>query len=429
MKTKKTIAYFFVYFPFYPFTFICNEILSLIHNGFQVEIFVLHKGERRELHKDFQILWDKISVIKSGSKLSQLFCYYYFRVFYPHRMRYLKNIFSPPAEQHKIYLFKDPYLLSAFKAAWYLKKRNDIGYLHSHFTGRPSTLLYILSQLLKIPRGFTSHADSFANHKYKLLCEQVKDSEIVFASTHTAKINILKKCGSIDEEKIIVKPGGVNLDKFQFQHHIKTRTKLISICRFDPKKGMIYLAKACDLLIQKGLEIQCILVGDAPGTDGGKASYEEVVQYIHDNGLTSHFTLTGALTQEEYIRYMNECAIIVAPYIVTESGERDGVPTILIEAMAMGIVPVATDAGAITELVEHNINGLIVPQKDHASLANQIERLIKDYELFERLRNNARNTIELSRDIRLTEQIFVNKIEGFIGSPIRCDPKTMNPLK
>jgi colanic acid/amylovoran biosynthesis glycosyltransferase len=414
---KGKIAYFFCTFPWYPLTFVCNEIMALKNRGFDVEVLVLVKGDKRELHEDFKTLWEDIRVVKVGSRNRQLARYYYFRFFYPRRVADLRKKFIKYAIDDGDF-FRTPYLLPAFSVAKYIASHHDIAYLHSHFTYRDSTIAYMASQLLNMPRGLTSHADSFVEHRYKLLKEQVVDSRVIFAGTHQARENILKITGLTGhnnvEAKVIYKPTGINLKKFTYIDTIVNRQTLISICRFEPKKGLIYLVKACHLLIQKGYRIHCIMVGAASNVPIQKEVHKEVLNYIQDAGMEKFFQLTGFLTQEEYIPYLRKSSMFIAPYIVTEKGERDGVPTSLIEAMAVGLVPVVTDAGAITELVHHQENGLVVAQRDEVALADAIERLINDQDLFERLRRNARRTVELEHNVENTEEIVVEQLRNII---------------
>ena len=410
MKKKRKACYFFVRFPWYPFTFVSSEMTRLKREGFDLQILVLTKGSKEELHEDFQELWEDITVVRLGSRLRQLACYHYFNFFYRESTEALRKKFEPYAVDGGD-LFKDDYLLPAFSVAFYLAMHGKADYMHSHFSYRDSTLAYMISQLLNIPKGLTSHADSYVTHKYKLLKEQVLDSAVVFTSTEQARQNILNICGDGSfKERVVLKKAGVNLEKFSPVTNVTDRKKLISICRFDPKKGIIYLVKACHLLLERGYDIKCVMVGDALH-EPQKKILNEVLDYLKDKGIEDHFLLTGALSQEEYLKHLTGSAILVAPYIVTEKGERDGVPTVLIETMASALVPIATDAGATDELIEHMKNGLIVPQKDERALADAIGKLIEDGPFYERLRQNARKKVEAERDVKKTEDILAEYVK------------------
>jgi len=151
-----------------------------------------------------------------------------------------------------------------------------------------------------------------------------------------------------------------------------------------------------------------------------KKAYQEVIEYIRKHRLEKLFNLPGFLPQQEHLELMRQSSIFVAPYIITDSGARDGVPTGLVEAMAVGLVPVTTDAGAILELVEHGRNGIIVSQKDATAIADAIEILVNDENLFRSLSRNARLKIERERDVEKNEQIIVKKLKQLIPPGQSC---------
>ena len=407
------IGYFFETFPWYPLTFVFSEIRCLIDNGYSVTIFTFRKGDRKELHEEFQDLWDQIDVVPVGGRWRQIFLYIFFRILYPSRVLSLERKFRIHTQQ-RIRMRTDRFLLPAFGLAYHLKKRNDIDFLHTHFTGRASTLTYVASQLLSIPRGFTTHADSFVAGKYKLLADQIRDSAVVFSETRQAVKNIhqlYSDTEGFDGTKIIYKPTGVSLERFSFSRNLTNGYKLISVSRFDPKKGLIDLVKACGILHRNGKPVHCKIIGDASNKKEEQV-YREIVDYITREKLGHIVELTGFLPRQEHIRYLQQSSIFIAPSIVTPDGSRDGVPTALIEAMALGLVPVTTSAGAITELVRDGMNGIVVPEKDPEAIAEAIERIAGDDALFENLRHNARKTVERERDENQNELIFVDYLKA-----------------
>jgi glycosyltransferase involved in cell wall biosynthesis len=102
---------------------------------------------------------------------------------------------------------------------------------------------------------------------------------------------------------------------------------------------------------------------------------------------------------------------------MTEEGRREVTPTSLIEAMAMQLVPVTTDSGAIPELVENNHNGLLVPQRDPHALAEAIERLLVDQGLYERLCLAARATVERRFNLDCNERVYEQAVRRIVERP------------
>jgi glycosyltransferase involved in cell wall biosynthesis len=99
---------------------------------------------------------------------------------------------------------------------------------------------------------------------------------------------------------------------------------------------------------------------------------------------------------------MARASVLALPCVVGADGNRDGLPTVLLEAMALGTPCVATDVTGIPEVVEHGRTGVIVAQHDASELAMAIERLIGDASLRVRLAEAARHRIEMQFDVRRT---------------------------
>jgi len=407
--TATRIAYFFGRFPWYPLTFVYHEIRALLEAGHDVRIVTFERGRREDLHGDFDDLWNRIHVVSPRGLARKLFWQAYFRLRRPGRYAELRNRLSAHASSPGDPL-RSPYLFDAFALAAFLRRLAP-AYLHSHFTFRDTSLTHASASLLGIPFGFTSHADAFVDAPFKMLREWVEDSLAVFASTREARKYIIGKADGVPdaERKIVFKPGGVDLERFRLRPDPGDPTRLAAICRFDPKKGLIEFARACRELLRRGHRIRAVLVGDAPDAPS-RLVKEELLRYINENGLAPVFELTGSLTQEEYLARTSRCGILVSPFVVTDSGERDGVPTVILEAMAVGMVNVTTDAGAIGEVARPMQTALVVEQRNAAALADAVETLIGDPELFHRLRRNARALVERERDIRKTERLFVDRL-------------------
>ena len=135
-----------------------------------------------------------------------------------------------------------------------------------------------------------------------------------------------------------------------------------------------------------GIPFRCVIVGYGPLEDS-------IRQQINELGLTDHITLVGKLTQDQLIDYYQQTDLFVLPCLVTDDGDRDGIPNVLLEAMSMEIPVISTDISGISELVESNYNGVLVPEKDELSLAQALEALIRQPERRETLGKAGRLTV------------------------------------
>jgi len=401
---SKEIVYLFTRFPMYAMTFIFQEIHQLKRAGFPLRLVTLERGPREELHGEWDELWDLIEEVTTGDPAEHLRNYQYFRQRFPERVGRLASRFA--ASHPEGDPFTSDYLLPAFTIARQLLHR-QVGYLHSHFTFRDSTLAYIVGRLLEVPRGFTVHADCFIEHPFKLLQEQLDDSDLIVTLSQQAADYLRQLGGDRNAGKIVLKRNGVDVRRFRQPAQPAARTRIVSVSRIAPKKGLIYLVKACRLLLDRGWPVRCDIIGEAdPANPGDLRVMEELTDAIERLRLNPAVRLLGKLSRERIMEHLRECAIFAAPYVVTEDGRREVTPTSLIEAMALGLAPVTTDSGAIPELVQHNHNGLLVPQRDERALADAVEALLRDERLYDRLRHAARATVESRFDLEHNEVVF-----------------------
>ena len=115
--------------------------------------------------------------------------------------------------------------------------------------------------------------------------------------------------------------------------------------------------------------------------------------------LSEHVRLRGALPRHQVVASFREAADSVMPCVIADDGDRDGLPTVLIEAMALGTPCVGTDVTGIPEIVRDNETGLCVRSRDPVALANALERLLGDPDLRIRLAERGRALIEAEFDV------------------------------
>src|SRR5262249_17364607 len=147
------------------------------------------------------------------------------------------------------------------------------------------------------------------------------------------------------------------------------------------------------LLAQRGRDFSCRIVGQGP-------LYAALEGRIKELGLDKRVTLIGPLPQGEVIKEMHAAAVLAVPCIVSDDGDRDGLPNVIQEALALGTPVVSTDVTGIPEIVRHLETGWQVPQRDARTLAEALDQLLGDPEMRVRLAEAARRLIERDFDIR-----------------------------
>ncbi len=167
----------------------------------------------------------------------------------------------------------------------------------------------------------------------------------------------------------------------------------MSVGRMVEKKGFPDLLRACALLKERGYRFRCAIYGDGP-------LQGELEALIAKHGLGDMVALPGAVAQHELLPVLQSASIFALTPFVTEDGDRDGVPNVLVEAMACGVPVVATAVSGIPELVAHERNGLLVSPHDPAAIAEALAALLDDDARREEMGSAARQTVVEHFDLR-----------------------------
>jgi glycosyltransferase involved in cell wall biosynthesis len=168
---------------------------------------------------------------------------------------------------------------------------------------------------------------------------------------------------------------------------------VLAVGRLIEKKGFADLIRACALLRAEGCDFRCRIVGK-----GGLR--EALRDLIHELELEEHVELSGPMPREVLLEQYRRATVLVAPCVVGSDGNRDGLPTVITEAMALGVPVVATDVTGIPELVEDGRTGLLVRQRDPRALAAAIRRVLGDPDGARSLARAGRERVEERFDLR-----------------------------
>ena len=152
----------------------------------------------------------------------------------------------------------------------------------------------------------------------------------------------------------------------------------------------------------------CLIVGEGE-------ERENLAGQINALGLRDLVGLPGARPQEQVLNLMKQATLFVLPCVVSDSGNRDGLPNALVEALAVGLPAISTTLSGIPELIEHGVNGLLVPPGDSVSLALAIEQMLMDPDLRERLARNGIKKVRECFDLRKNVKMFRNHLARSIS--------------
>ncbi len=400
-------------------TFITNEIALLERRGLKLTIFSFLELTGQLLHAAVETIKSPVHYLPPLTPLSEVhllkwlalnapaFARSHWRLVLARTFPYLKTLFEAIRLSYKhrrgSWLQPETGFIKEFLQAGFIAEQvlslDRIRHLHAHFCHTTTTVTMLASQLCGLPFSFTAHAKDIyvAQHNPGDLLS-LKMSRAKFVVTCTdANQKHLEAIGGGNTPVHLVYHG---LNPEQFAPALIAPTTeiplVLSVGRLVEKKGFPYLIEACRRLKDKGYVFQCQIVG------GNGAYAEMIASSIKAANLEDTVLLRAAVTQEELQLIYQQTTVFVLPSQIIENGDRDGIPNVLVEAMAMGLPVVSTNISGIPELVDHGVNGLLVPQKDAESLAEAIAELLDNPALRDQFGMAAREKVCQEFDAALT---------------------------
>lgn len=268
-----------------------------------------------------------------------------------------------------------------------------ITHLHAHFGTIATTVARLAAALAGIGYSFTAHAkDIFCDYgPAHDLARKLREAErVVTISDHN--VAYLRQHYGRDAQGLVRIYNGLDLDRFTWKAPHVGGGHILAIGRLVEKKGFHILIEAMRLLHAAGREARCTIIG-------GGEEHANLAAQIAASGLGGVVTLAGPLPQAEVMARLRAATVLACPCVVGQDGNRDGLPTVLLEAMALGTPCVATDVTGIPELVRDGETGLCTPEGDPEALAGALVRLLDDAALRHRLSQAGRALIEAEFDI------------------------------
>jgi glycosyltransferase involved in cell wall biosynthesis len=310
-------------------------------------------------------------------------------------VRARRGFFATP---RKIYLKE--FLLAA-DLADRLDATADVRRLHAHFAHGTTTVTWLASTITGIPFSFTGHAKDIYTEDLNpagLLRRKMEAASFVVTCTDANRKH-LESLGSSTPVHVVYH--GLNADFASLvaggvRRVEPPRVRLLAVGRLVRKKGLDTFVDACAALQSRGVDFEAVIAGESGDHEA------EVRGRVTANGLEERVRFLGPLTQEGLFEQYQRASVFALPCRVLEDGDRDGIPNVLMEAMACGVPVVTTGVSGITELVRDGENGLIVDPDRPTDLADALHRLIKDPGLAQDIGRQGRETIARSFDASAT---------------------------
>ena len=287
-------------------------------------------------------------------------------------------------------------------------KAAGVSHVHAHFAGLASRTAWWIKRLFNIPYSFTGHANDIFCPKPDQrvdLGDLVRDASFVVVVSDFGASWLQRRFPDA-AHKIHRVYNGLDLSLFKRAAPADDCVRLLTVGRLIEKKGFRYLVDACHLLRVAGLNFHCQIVGEGPERTRLQA-------LIDQYQISGRVRLTGALPQAELCELLAQSSIFVFPAVHDSAGDTDNLPTVLIEAMACHLPVVSTDVAGIPEIVRQNENGILVPEKDPARLAEAIRTIAGNAALTRHFGSASRRIAEekfaLSGTVDQLKRLFVKQ--------------------
>ncbi len=388
------IAFLVNEFPSVFETFVLNQIVGLINLGHDVQIFASRSSSGSKVHANHK----KYDLAKRT---------HYYRIPKNKILRIVKAIIfiMKYAPSNSSLIFRSLNIFRYGKQAGSLSllfmsipllESGPFDLIHAQF-GTQGLFAVSLSQVLsskcKLVTSIRGYDVTVFLKKHPGIYHKLfREGDLFLPVCEFLKDRLIQE--GCEVEKIVVHYSGIDCSKFEYVQRERAPGELIkvlTIARLIEKKGVVFAIDAVSRLLSKGEKIEYRIVGDG-------VLRENLQQLIESMGIEQQVKLLGSKSHEEVKILSEESHVLVAPSLTAESGDQEGIPNAIKEAMASGLPVISTFHSGIPELVTDGVSGLLVPERDAASLADALAYLINHPEICKEMGQAGRRQVEQKFD-------------------------------
>jgi colanic acid/amylovoran biosynthesis glycosyltransferase len=380
------VGYVVKRYPRFSETFIVNEVLAHEEAGLPVSIFALRPPVDSHFQAELARVRAPVTYLPGARSVRGRDLL--------RAMQSVDEAMPGRLELDRLLRASDPRtLLQGLELALEVH-RQGIGHLHAHFATSPAAVAAVAADVAVVGFSFTAHAKDIFHDDVDphALGDLLRSADAVVTVSDFNVADLRRRFGpAADGVRRVY--NGLDLELFPAEPATRAADRILAVGRLVEKKGFDVLIDACAILRSQGREATCRIIG------GGELEHALAAR-IRDRGLEGWVTLAGPVPRERLLRELGQSALLAAPCVEGSDGNRDGMPTVLLEAMALGVPCVSTHVTGIPELIDDGVSGLLVEPRDPAALAEALKQVLDDPARARTMGTRARRRIENDFDIR-----------------------------
>lgn len=387
-------AYVLKMYPRFSETFIVSEILAREAAGDRIEIFSLLPPNDPRFHSELARVRAPVTYIGRPLKTSELW-----ESFQAADTAGLTGALGRNFGELAAAASDDA--VRAINLAVALQHRN-IRHMHVHFASGATSVARLASAITGIPYSFTAHAvdifhDSVSSEDLRIKLEQAHHAVTI----SRFNLRYLRKRFPASTARLHLVRNGLDLDRFPYRDPFPLggTVRIAAVGRLVEKKGFQHLLPAAAELLAEGFRLDLRIAGTGVLADELEATIERL-------GLADHVRLIGAQTQDQVHELLESSDIFIAPCVVAADGNADGMPTVLLEAMAAGVPCISTAVTGIPEVVRNGSTGILARPANSHVLARAIQKMSSPGTDRVSMTRNARTLIEQDFDVRRQAELL-----------------------
>ena len=402
-SNQPTIAYLYTTFPKATETFMQREIIAMRAHGVQMRIYSLWGGGG-----SFRGL--PVATFNKWRLLTLFWMIPYESWRRPEVLRQVLHGLVTRRPPSWLNFWEN--MLGAGFACLFARdfRRNPPTLIHAAWGGAPATAAWLLWRL-------DGHRFSAAAHAYDIyehggdwwLHDKLEHAEFIHTSTEMGRRALIER-GLPAEQIFCIRRGLDRLAALKPLRASRSPLHLLCVARLVGKKGLDHQLRIYAALREAGVQFEARIVGDGPL----RPELEKLAGHL---GIAAQVTFAGHLAHHEVWNQLAWADVLLHTGVIAPSGDRDGLPNVIPEAMSLGTLVVTSPIAATTEAITDMVTGLVAPATAPAAWVAALRRLSTDDALAEKLRAAAHRWVEENFDAHKNAERLLRQFERVIAEP------------